>query len=226
MPGPFPGMDPYLETANFWPVFQHQLTMGLGELVQSALTERYRLRFGTRTYQIQQALFTSVVTEEHQETFVEIRHRATDRLVTLIEVHSPANRTTSEGRNAWLEQRTVAKGYGANLVDIDLVLQGRSCLEVELGTLPDHAYFFCWFRGGRLNRHELVSATVQQRLPRVKVPLVVDDRELVVDLQVLFDKVYEKHFAGRIDYCKPPPTTLTPTDAQFVEDRIRQASGT
>src|SRR5262249_51391131 len=124
MPSPFPGMDPYLEDERLWPAFQHQLVNCLYQILLPGLVDRYRARVGQRVYVTEQALFTSVIRDEHQEEFIEIRQRNDGRLVTLVEVVSPSNKTTDPGRQAYLGKRREAKSAGASLVEIDLVLQG------------------------------------------------------------------------------------------------------
>ena len=129
MPSPFPGMDPYLEEDGLWPAFHHQLVLCLYQLLLPGLVDRYRARVGQRHYTTEQALFTSVVREEHHEDYIEIRQRSDGRLITLVDVVSPANKLTTAGRSAYLDTRREGKNAGANLVEIDLVLQGQPTLE-------------------------------------------------------------------------------------------------
>ena len=129
MPSPFPGMDPYLEDERVWPTFQHQLVSCLYQILLPGLVDRYRARIAQRHYVTEQALFTSVVREEHHEDYIEIRQRSDGRLVTLVDVVSPANKLTTAGRSAYLDTRREGKNAGANLVEIDLVLQGQPTLE-------------------------------------------------------------------------------------------------
>ena len=74
------------------------------------------------------SLFTSIVREDHAEEFIEVRNRSDGRLVTLIEVVSPANKTTTEGRAAYLEKRRDTAAQRAGIVEIDLVMQGNPTL--------------------------------------------------------------------------------------------------
>src|SRR5271155_5559910 len=100
MPSPFPGMDPYLEDEKLWSAFHHQLVSCLYQVLLPSLVDRYRARVGQRHYVTEQALFTSVVREEHREDFIEVRQRGDGKLVTLIDIVSPANKTTACGREA------------------------------------------------------------------------------------------------------------------------------
>src|SRR6516165_11854429 len=137
MPSPFPGMHPFLEDEKLWPSFQHQLVNCLYQILLPGLMDRYRARVGQRHYVTEQALFTSVVREEHHEDFIEIRVRNDGRLVTLLDVVSPANKTSRAGREAYLAKRKEGRGCNANLVELDLVLQGQPMLDYSREGLPD-----------------------------------------------------------------------------------------
>src|SRR6266446_971571 len=118
MPSPLPGMDPFLEDAKLWPEFQHLLVTCLYQALLPGLVDRYRARVGQRHYVTEQVLFTSIVRDEHQEDFIEIRQRGDGRLVTLLDIASPTNKTTVCGRQVYLETRREGRNTGANLVEI------------------------------------------------------------------------------------------------------------
>jgi hypothetical protein len=222
MPSPLPGMDPYLECSTHWPVFQNQMTISLGEALQPSLGDRYRLRFAVRSYKLQQALFTSVIEEEHRESFVEVRCRATDRLVARIEVVSPANRTHAVSRDDYGQQRDAAHAAGAHVIELDLVLQGQTCLAADVSGLPDRQYVVAVTRWARPPRApELYGSSLRKRLPRIRVPLASDDRDLILDVQSVFARVYDRHFDGKIDYRQPPPVRLEGDDPRWLDRLLR-----
>src|ERR1700675_5086535 len=129
MPSPLPGMDPFLEDDKRWPAFQPLLVHELYRLLLPGLMDRYRARVGERQYSSEQALFTSIVREEHKESFIEVRQRSDGRLITLLELISPANKLTTEGRRLYLERRDEVRRMHTNIVEIDLVLQGQTLLD-------------------------------------------------------------------------------------------------
>ncbi|MCZ2343929.1 MAG: DUF4058 family protein, partial [Bacteroidales bacterium] len=90
MASPFPGMDPYLEEATHWPAFQHELVASLYRSVLPSLIDRYRAQIESRSYTSEMPLFTSVIQEEHTEEYMTICSRVDGRVVTCIEVVSPA----------------------------------------------------------------------------------------------------------------------------------------
>src|SRR5229473_2893788 len=98
-------MDPYLEDEKLWPAFHHQFITCLYQILLPGLVDRYRARVGQRHYVTEQALFTSIIREEHHEEFIEIRQRTDGRLVTLLDVVSPHNKLSDAGRKAYLDKR-------------------------------------------------------------------------------------------------------------------------
>src|SRR5436305_13826433 len=115
MPSPFPGMDPYLEDEKLWSNFHHQLVSCLYQVLLPSLVDSYRARVGQRHYVTEFALFTSIIREEHHEEYIEIRQRTDNRLVTLVDVVSPANKQTASGRQAYLDKRREGRTANTNL---------------------------------------------------------------------------------------------------------------
>lgn len=223
MTSPFPGMDPYLEDPACWPAFQRQLIRALQQLLAPGLVERYRIRVEQRGYVHEQALFTSVIREEHHEEFLEIRQRSDGRLVTLVEVVSPTNKTTPEGRTAYLDKRREGRTCQANLVEIDLVRQGQPMLDYPRHDLPDWDYLLTVTRASQPERHEIYTATLRKRLPRFRLPLAADDRDTVIDLHSVLQRCYDQgDFTACLDYRRDPPVPLSEEDRRWMDDLLRQ----
>jgi hypothetical protein len=217
-------MDPYLEDESLWPVFHHQMVLCLYQILLPGLVDRYRARVGQRHYVTEQALFTSIIREEHHEDYIEVRQRTDGRLITLIDVVSPANKLSSAGRAAYLEKRKEGKQAGANLVELDLVLQGTPTLEYSREGLPEWDYAVSVTRSTQTERYEIYTATLQKRLPRFRLPLAADDRDTVLDLHTAFTRCYDQGgFSAKIDYTRDPPTTLTTEDKQWLHGLLKQA---
>jgi len=223
MPSPFPGMDPYLEEDKLWPAFQHHLVMSLYQLLLPGLADRYRARVGQRHYVTEQILFTSIQREEHQEEYVEIRQRSDGRLVTLLDVASPANKTTPAGRRVYLDKREEGKKANANLVEIDVVLQGQPMLEYSRDGLPDWDYAVTVTRARQPERYEIYTATLQKKLPRFRLPLAADDRDHVLDLHIAFSRCYDQGgFDAQIDYERDPTIPLCDEDKRWLDELLKQ----
>ena len=223
MPSPFPGMDPYLEDEALWPVFHHQLVMCLYQILLPGLVDRYRARVCQRRYSTEMPLFTSILREEHLEEFIEIRQRGDAKLVTHLDVVSPANKTTPQGRCAYLDKRKEGKSASANLVELDLVLQGQPTLDYSREGLPDWDYAVTVTRASQPERYEIYTTTLQKRLPRFRLPLATDDRDQVLDLQAAFARCYDQGgYAGQIDYKGEPGVTLDDDDRRWLDELLGQ----
>lgn len=223
MPSPLPGMDPYLEDAALWPHFQHQLVLSLYQHLLPVLVDRYRARVAQRHYVTEQALFTSIVRENHEEDYIEVRQRSDGRLITLLDVVSPTNKLTPQGRDAYLTTRREARTAHAGLVEIDLVIQGTPMLEYSRDGLPDWDYAVTVTRAPQPDRYEIYTATLQKRLPRFKLPLASDDRDTVLDLHTVFSRCYDQAgFAGKIDYGRDPSVPLESDDRRWLADVLKQ----
>ena len=225
MPSPFPGMDPYLEHAKLWPTFQHQLLACLYQILLPGLVDRYRARVGNRSYVSEMPLFTSIIREEYTEEFIEIRTRTDNRLVTLLEVVSPANKTTMAGRLAYLDKRKESVIQKAAIVEIDLVLQGKPTLTYSRDGLPEFDHAVSVTRANAPDRYEIYTATIQKRLPKFKLPLAADDKDALLDLQAAFGRAYDLGgFASLIDYKCPPPPDVPLTDSYkaWINDLLKQ----
>jgi hypothetical protein len=216
-------MDPYLEDEKLWPAFQHALVAGLYQALLPNLADRYRARVGQRHYVTEQALFTSVIREEHHEEFVEVRQRNDGRLVTLLDVVSPSNKTLPVARQAYLDKRQEARIAGASMVEIDLVLQGQPTLDYSRDGLPDWDYAVTVTRSTQPERYEIYTATLQKKLPRFRLPLSADDRDAVLDLQTTFTRCYDQGaFCRQIDYGRDPTTALADDDRKWLGDWLKQ----
>jgi hypothetical protein len=216
-------MDPYLETEKLWPVFHHQFLNCLYQTLLPGLVDRYKARINQRVYTTEQPLFTSIIREEHHEEYIEVRQRHEGRLVTLVEVVSPTNKTTTAGRDAYLTKRQEAKTMGANLVEIDLVLEGTPTLDYSREGLPDWDYAVTVTRASQPERFEIYTATLQKRLPRFRLPLAHDDRDTVFDLHAAFTRCYDQgDFASMIDYERDPAVTLSDEDRQWLAELLKQ----
>jgi hypothetical protein len=204
MLSPFPGMDPFLESPEIWPKFHNELIGCLHQALLPALVDRYRPRIRERRYTIEPCAGDTVVKDQCEE-YIEIRERQEDRIVTLLYVVSPANKTIATARDAYLATRREGKNAGANLVEIDVVLQGKPTLDYSREGLPDWDYAVTVKRNSQPDRYKIYKAALGEGLPRFRLPVATDDRDVVVDLQSAFALCFERGgFGGRIDYQHDP----------------------
>lgn len=223
MPSPFPGMDPYLESAPLWAELHQQFVAALYQGLAPMLADRYRAKVATRKYATELVLFTSVRKEEQSEPFLEIRTRSDNKLATLIDVVSPANKTTVDGRNAYLNVRRAALRQGANAVEVDLILDGQPTLDYSRDGLPVWDYAVTVTRTSAPDRHEIYTSTLQKPLPRFRLPLGSETRDVLVDLQATFTKAFDAgRLDTRIDYTQDPAAPLADDDRMWLRDLLKR----
>jgi hypothetical protein len=202
----------------------------LAEVLLKNLGDRYQVALGQRRYAV-----TPPGAAEQQEDYLEIRQRPGGRLVSLLDLVSPANKTTVAGRQAYLDLRRQAKAAGASVVEIDLVLEGQPLLDYSREGLPDRGYtvtvtrslqpdWLDWAytvtvtRSTPPDRCEVYAATLHRRLPRFRLPLAPEDQDAVLDLQAAFGRAYEAfNGTGHIDYRRDPPIPLAEEDHRWLD---------
>ena len=132
---------------------------------------------------------------------VAIRLREGNRVVTVIELLSPANKT-DDGRQKMTRKREAILRRGASWVEIDLLTRGR---RITLdGPLPpgDHYAAILWAEATW--RAEIFAWDMLDRPPKVPVPLAGGD-DLPLDLGELVDLVLDRgRYARGLRYDEPP----------------------
>lgn len=169
----------------------------------------------------------TVPPQEIREPFVEILDLAGGgRVVTVIEVLSPANKTPGEGHELYRRKQKEVLTSDTHLVEIDLLRQGEHTLAVPWHALelyrPWH-YLVSVSRAGQRDQFEVYFLTVRQRLPRVAIPLKAPDPDVVLDLQAVFERCYEHGaYADLVDYSADPQPPLSPEDAAWAAELLRE----
>lgn len=148
------------------------------------------------------------------------------RLVTAIEILSPANKVGQSGRAAYLRKRREYFEAGVNLVEIDLVRQGELILAVPPKDVPDHMqppYLFCVRRSRFPDRAELYHASLREPLPNLPIPLRPKDRDAVLQLQPLIDECYRRGRHEKTDYSHELTPQLTKEDATWADALLHES---
>jgi hypothetical protein len=165
--------------------------------------------------------------EEVTETFLEIVDVATgNKVITVIEVLSPTNKTPGETRAKYVQKRKEVRQAGVSLVEIDLLRQGRRFDTVPLNGLPpEHLthYLIVVRRGWRPSKLEVYRAPLRTTLPSIRVPLRQTDADAALDLQALIDKCYRNGRYEDLDYSLPLDPPLEEHDAAWLDEVLKQA---
>jgi hypothetical protein len=163
---------------------------------------------------------------EIREVFVEIRLTdEAETLVTVIEFLSPANKSFGDGHELYRKKQTQLLASSTSLIEIDLLRAGRHTVAIPREGLPENGWDFvvCLHRGGWEEKYQYWAMPLQDRLPRIHVPLLGNDRDVVVDLQAVLDQCYTTgHWGTRIDYSKPCPPPLSKKDTKWVDELLQK----
>jgi hypothetical protein len=165
---------------------------------------------------------------EHREPFVEIVHAASDEVVAVMEVLSPANKAPGEGHRLYCRKQQEILDSSAHLIEIDLLAEGLLTIapsEEGIASLPPYRYLVSAKRAPDRYRFEVYPIPLQRRLPRVRVPLREPDPDVKLNLQAVFTQCYENGgYADLVDYRQPPAAALSPEEAAWV-DGLLQGKG-
>ncbi|MBI3268879.1 MAG: DUF4058 family protein [Planctomycetes bacterium] len=254
MPSPFPGMDPFIESAD-WEHFHLRYIVGLSDALLPRVRPRYVVRPERRIYlehrlrdeeealilpdlavlRPSAAAFAPSVPatqsqstgsrpillhlpmpEEHRETYLTIRLRESLEVVAILEILSPTNkRRRSDGRRKYLAKREAVLQSATHLVELDLLRGGERLPTRE--PLPESDYFAFVSRGTRRPQTEAYAWSLRDRLPTIPIPLAAGDPDVLLDLQAVFDAVYDHAgYDYSLDYAGLVRPPLSEGDAVWV----------
>jgi hypothetical protein len=167
--------------------------------------------------------------------YIEIRTARRQRpVVCIIEVLSPANKEAgSEGRREYcLRQQEILRSQ-THLVEIDLLRAGSHTVGAPIGTLPRRGetwdYIVCLSRSTDRTRFECWFSKLSTPLPEIRVPLLGDAPDIILDLQAAVHKAYTAGpYFTDIDYDAPLVDALPADRTAWANERIaawKRASG-
>jgi hypothetical protein len=153
---------------------------------------------------------------------VEIRDVAERRLVTVIEILSPANKY-GDGAREYLDRRTDLLRTETHLLEVDLLRQGARIPLV--GEPPPAPYYVYLSRWQRRPFTQVWPVALRERLPVVPVPLLPPDPDVPLDLQAAIGACFALvGYERLLPYADPPPPPeLSSEDAAWVDATLRQA---
>jgi hypothetical protein len=182
---------------------------------------------------VTQPIVIHVPHDERIESLIEICvGRGTDRrVVTVIEVLSPSNKTIGEhGRSLYLQKQKELLDAKTHLLEIDLLRSGLHSTAVPRNRLDRKVSYFdyhvCLHRFDEFEDYFVCPIRLTQPLPTVLVPLLPGDGDVQLDLQAAFNRTYDAGpYSREIDYQRD---TIEPRvaeeDLEFVKTRLAEHS--
>lgn len=153
--------------------------------------------------------------------FLKIIDAKSKRVVTVVEMLNPANKTAGKDRNAYLAKRQEYFRTGTNLVEIDFRRGGlRPPIE---GQRTPADYYILVSAAIDFPRAAIWPLTIRDPLPPIPVPLDPGVEPIIVSLEPCFERVYhEARFDEDIDYTQPPDPPLVGADALWAQKLISE----
>jgi len=257
MPGPFPGMDPYIERHSLWADFHDSFIAALRGTLQPLLKPKYAAFTQDRLYVVEsdRPIYPDVAVVRHpqpssnagpatalleadapavfelwreqvRQPFLQIVEPNSGRIVTAIEVLSPDNKQEGPGRNSYLKKREEFWDSGTNLVEIDLLRAGQRTCRVspeKLASLAPWRYVIAVSRCFP-PQQEIYAIPLQRRLSRIAIPLCQPDKDIILDLQVAFERCWdESPYPEWLHYDQAPPGELTQDELAWCDQLLRRA---
>ncbi len=156
---------------------------------------------------------------EVKEQYLEVREVATKELITVIEILSPANKRSGEGRSLYEAKRVKILTTLTNLIEIDLLRSGQPMAMMGAGKSD---YRILVSQSGDRPHADLFRFDLQQAIPDFPLPLRPESAEVTVDLQSVLNDVYQR---GRldlsIDYAQDPWPELGADDLVWVRELLK-----
>jgi hypothetical protein len=148
-----------------------------------------------------------------------------NRVITMIEVLSLANKLPGEGQDLYLKKQHELRQGQVSLVEIDLLRAGKRVLLVPPERLPPSLhtpYQVCVWRSWQPDVAAIYRVPLRERLPIIKIPLRETDPDARLDLQTLIDRCYRNGRYDDLDYTAAPNPPLDPADAAWTDALLRE----
>ncbi len=150
-------------------------------------------------------------------SYLEIRDREDWRLITVIELLSPANKYAGPDREQYLAKRAQLLHSTAHFIEFDL-LRGGPRLPLE--NLPECDYYALVSRCEKRPVADFWPVNVRDPLPVVPIPLTADVPDAKLDLQSVLNRVYDDAGYEHYVYRNAPEPRLEVDDATWAEQFV------
>jgi hypothetical protein len=144
--------------------------------------------------------------EEITERYLVVREVVTGEVITVIELLSPTNKLTREGRLQYERKRLKVLGSATHLIEIDLLRAGAPFPFRVRDPAARSDYRILVSRAQHRPQAEVYLFTIRDAIPTIPVPLQPGEAEPLLALNDLVHDVYDR--AGydlTVDYHQPPP---------------------
>jgi hypothetical protein len=169
------------------------------------------------------AVYTLTIPQGRRQKYLTIRDREDRKVVTVIELLSPTNKSPGDGYMEYQGKRENIMNTRTNLVELDLLRGGKRLPTRERLPTADYYTFVC--RSQRYPNVDVYAWTVRQPLPGIAVPLAIGEAEVSLDLQDALTKTYDRSgYDYVLDYRRPADPPLDGELAEWTEKQLADGS--
>ncbi len=159
--------------------------------------------------------------ETVRESYLKVQEVSTRDAVCVIEVLSPKNKRSGEGRKAYERKRRRVFGSSTHLVEIDLLRDGKPMLVFGNGIQSDYRILVS--REERRPQADLYPFNLKDIIPSFPLPLRSEDLQPLVDLRSLLVGIYDRvGYNLVIDYTQEPAPPLSEFDVVWNDILLQQ----
>jgi len=155
--------------------------------------------------------------DEERESFLEIIHRPTRELVTVLELLSPTNKTGA-GYHDYLTKRNSVLREPVHLVELDFLLGGKR-LPMRRALPPGECFAI-------VSRHhtrpdaEVYAWSLRVPLTAIRIPLRAPDPDLILNLAAIYEETFRRgRYERSLRYGQPLQAPLPPAAAEWIAAR-------
>jgi hypothetical protein len=222
-------MNPYLEHPDTWEDFHTSFITHARDVLSPLVGANYLVKIEVRIYlrelsSEERHYFgradvavpegpSQTTVETQRERYLEIYDRRERRIVTVLELLSPANKTPSPDYNAYVGKRRSVLASRTHLVEIDL---RRGGARPTLPELPTCDYYALVSRYEDRPELAMWPIRLHEPLPVIEVPLTAPDPPVSLDLQALLQRIYDAADYGKYIYSQEPQPPLVSDDAAWA----------
>lgn len=158
--------------------------------------------------------------EEVDESYLEVREVTSGKLITVVEILSPVNKSHPEGREEYTEKRNRILGSRTNLVEIDLLRGGQPMTMFGNSTKTDYRILVS--SGWQRPRAQLYGFNLRQPIPDFPLPLLPKEEQPIVHLNKVVHDLYTRaRFDLRLDYSASPVPPLSAEDGKWAANLVK-----
>jgi hypothetical protein len=165
-------------------------------------------------------VMANVEVERHSS--LEIRDRRDRRVVTVIELLSPTNKTPGPDRDDYLRKRNILLIERIHFVEIDLRRGGE---RPGPPTLPPCDYYALVSRYEERPKLGVWPLSLRDRLPVIPIPLSAPDPDVLLDLQTVLDRAYDAADYGKYVYGETPEPPLSEEQLDWTRQFLPRPGG-